>query len=237
MESGSACSSAKLLSDDDDTSRLDHGQICYRCEGKIAHDTSRLPFSGLRLVLMFGNFPLERSSATGKAYDIVDAADPSPDADRFWHDLRKSIWARQTNLPSTINVFHSLHCLYRIRNRLVSNITLDRWPRNAIHTVHYLDHIRNDLMCHADISLSGSDEFVSFNRHGQDQKCRDLAAIQRWAREHSWPGYSDYLQSVVGYDANEAERANVAKANKGHWNKANSTLDKHSGKIQLWFKD
>ncbi|KAK2042487.1 hypothetical protein LZ31DRAFT_623628 [Colletotrichum somersetense] len=199
-----------------------------------------------------GYFALERYNATDKAYDM----DPSPEADRFWHDLRKTDgivaadegWARQTKLPSTvgnpqepdlkvyqINVFHSLHCLYRIRNRLISNITLDQWPRNDIHTMHCLDHIRNYLMCHAAISLSGSDEFVSFNRHGHDQKCRDLAAIQTWAREHSWPGYSDYLQSVVGYDASEAERVKMANAGKGHWNKANSTLDKQSGKIKLAF--
>ncbi|KAK2002103.1 hypothetical protein LX36DRAFT_627517 [Colletotrichum falcatum] len=289
MDLGSASSSVKLLSDDSDTSKLDHGQICYRCEGKIIKHTSHMRFSGLRLALMFGSFQLlllvfgglvfhalhagerppaamdhhgyfalEQYNTTVKAYDIVDAADPSPEADRFWHDLRKTDgivavdggWAQRVNLPSTvdhphephlklyqINVFHSLHCLYRIRNRLISNITLDRWPRNDIHTMHCLDHIRNDLMCNADVSLSGSDEFVSFNRHGRDPKCRDLGAIQAWARDHSWPGYSDYLQSVVGFDPNEAERVNMATAGKGHWNKANSTLDKETGKIELWFED
>ncbi|KAK1590318.1 uncharacterized protein LY79DRAFT_590519 [Colletotrichum navitas] len=205
-----------------------------------------------------GYFALERYNATDKAYDIVDAADPSPEADQFWHELRNADgivavdggWAKRANLPPTvdhphephlklyqINVFHSLHCLYRIRNRLISNFTLDQWPRNDIHTMHCLDHIRNDLMCHADISLSGSDEFVSFNSHGHDQKCRDLGAIQAWARKHSWPGYRDYLRSVIGYDLNEAERVNMATAGKGHWNKAHSTLDKQSGKIELWFEE
>ncbi|KAK1959928.1 hypothetical protein LY78DRAFT_590623 [Colletotrichum sublineola] len=289
MESSSASSSIKLLSDDGDTSKLDHGRICYRCESKITKDQFQTRYSGLRLALIFGSFQLlllgfgglvfhsfhedkrapeamdphgyfalGQFNTTEKAYDIVDAADPSPETDQFWHDLRKTDgivavdgdWAQRIHLPSTvdhphephlklyqINVFHSLHCLYRIRNRLISNITLDRWPRNDIHTMHCLDHIRNDLMCHADISLSGSDEFASFNRHDHDQKCRDLGAIQAWAREHSWPGYSDYLQRVVGFDPDEAERVNMATAGKGHWNKANSTLDKQSGKIELWFED
>ncbi|KAK1984689.1 hypothetical protein LZ30DRAFT_820873 [Colletotrichum cereale] len=289
MESDSAASSVKLLSNNGDTSKLDHGQICCRCESKIIKDIPYTSFPGFRLALMFGGcqllllavgvlafhsfhvgkgtpkaldpneyFALGQYNATEKAYDIVDAADASPEADQFWHDLRKTdgivvvdrSWARRTNLSSTvdhpyephlkvyqINVFHSLHCLYRIRNRLISNLTLDQWPRNDIHTMHCLDHIRNDLMCHADISLSGSDEFVSFNRHDHDLNCRDLGAIQEWAGEHSWPGYSDYLQSVIGYHPIEAERVNMATSGKGHWNKANSTLDKQSGKIELWFED
>ncbi|KZL77786.1 ABC transporter [Colletotrichum tofieldiae] len=287
MESSSASSSVKLLSDDGNTQ--DHGHICRRYENEIIRDTSYIRFSGLSLVLIFGvsqllllvlvvlvfhlfqankgsaqvldpndYFALSHYNATKKAYDIVDAADPSPEADRFWHDLQKtdgivvvnSRWAQQNNLPPTvdhpyepqvkiyqINVFHSLHCLYRIRNRLISNVTLDKWPRNDVHTMHCLDHIRNSLMCHADISLSGSDEFVSFNVHDHDQKCKDLGAIQRWAREHDWPGYSEYLQTVVGYDPIEAERVNMMTAGEGRWNKAKSTLDKQSGKIELWFED
>ncbi|KAK0377256.1 hypothetical protein CLIM01_05406 [Colletotrichum limetticola] len=203
-------------------------------------------------------FTLESYNSTEKLYDIVDAADRSPEADAFWHELQKtdgivavrSEWAKEKALPDTvshpddpaskiyqINVFHALHCLYRIRNRLTSNIPLEKWPRNDIHTMHCVDHIRNDLMCHADISLSGSDEYVSFNSHGYNQKCRDLGALQRWAKRHSWAGYKDYLEGIVGYDFNEAERVNMATAGKGHWNKAQSTLDKNTGKIELWFEE
>ncbi|EXF83920.1 hypothetical protein CFIO01_03943 [Colletotrichum fioriniae PJ7] len=203
-------------------------------------------------------FTLESYNSTEKLYDIVDAADKSPEADAFWHELQEtdgivavhSEWAKKQELPETvshpndpafkiyqINVFHALHCLYRIRNRLTSNIPLEKWPRNDIHTMHCIDHIRNDLMCHADISLSGSDEYVSFNSHSHHQKCRDLGALQRWAKRHSWAGYKDYLEGVIGYDFNEAERVNMATAGKGHWNKAQSTLDKDTGKIELWFEE
>ncbi|KXH44073.1 hypothetical protein CSIM01_04377 [Colletotrichum simmondsii] len=203
-------------------------------------------------------FTLERYNSTEKLYGIVDAADRSPEADAFWHELQKtdgivvvhSEWAKKKALPDTIshpddpasniyqiNVFHALHCLYRIRNRLTSKIPLEKWPRNDIHTMHCVDHIRNDLMCHADISLSGSDEYVSFNSHSHHQKCRDLGALQRWAKRHRWAGYKDYLEGVVGCDFNDAERVNMATAGKGHWNKAQSTLDKKTGKIKLWFEE
>ncbi|KAF4774266.1 hypothetical protein HER10_EVM0010977 [Colletotrichum scovillei] len=193
-------------------------------------------------------FTLESYNSTEKLYDIIDAADRSPEADAFWHELQKTDgivavhreWAKENALPDTvshpddpaskiyqINVFHALHCLYRLRNRLTSDIPLEKWPRNDIHTMHCVDHIRNDLMCH----------YVSFNSHSHNQKCRDLGALQRWAKRHSWTGYKDYLEGVVGYDFNEAERVNMATAGKGHWNKAQSTLDKETGKIELWFEE
>ncbi|KXH68992.1 hypothetical protein CSAL01_06609 [Colletotrichum salicis] len=103
--------------------------------------------------------------------------------------------------------------------------------------MHCVDHIRNDLMCHVGISLSGSDEYVSFNSHSHHQKCRDLGALQRWVKRHSWTGYKDYLEGVVGYDFDEAERVSMAMAGKGHWNKAQSTLDNETGKIELWFEE
>ncbi|OHE91932.1 hypothetical protein CORC01_12782 [Colletotrichum orchidophilum] len=203
-------------------------------------------------------FTLENYNTTEKLYNIVDAADRSPEADAFWHEMQKtdgivavhSEWAKQNGLPATvaypddsdykvyqINVFHALHCLYRIRNRLTSKIPLEKWPRNDIHTMHCVDHIRNDLMCHADISLSGSDEYVSFNSHSHHQKCRDLGALQKWAKQHGWVGYKEYLEGDVGYDPIEAERVNMATAGKGHWNKAQSKLDKETGKIELWFEE
>ncbi|CAI0654459.1 unnamed protein product [Colletotrichum noveboracense] len=105
----------------------------------------------------------EKYNATGTPYSIVDAADPSKDADEFWNDLKTytgivtvdDAWAERNDLPPTVtyphdpqlrvyqvNVFHSLHCLYRIRNRLISNVPMDKWPRNDIHTMHCVDHLR-----------------------------------------------------------------------------------------------
>ncbi|KAL0944520.1 uncharacterized protein CTRU02_202407 [Colletotrichum truncatum] len=205
-----------------------------------------------------GYLALKKYSSIKSPYNIVDAADASPEADEFGTNLKNddgivavdSQWARQRNLPHTVshphkpdlqvyqlNVFHSLHCLYRIRNRLISKIPLEKWPRNDIHTMHCVDHLRNDLMCNIDVSLSGSAGFVSFNVHGHDRQCRDMTAVQKWALEHSWPGYKSFLEDVVGYDADEAERVNMAVAGQGKWNKANSTHDKETGKIDVWFEE
>ncbi|KAI8181740.1 hypothetical protein K4K51_001619 [Colletotrichum sp. SAR 10_75] len=202
-------SSYKLLSDDE--SSIDNGHVCSRCETSISDDRASRSFSTLKLVLafVFCQVPIllfsfavfryilqsnERGSdtydkndylafetynATGTPYSIVDAADPSKDADKFWNDLKRytgivtvdDAWAKSNNLPPTVkyphdpqlrvyqvNVFHSLHCL-------------------------------------------------------------------------------DYLEGVIGYDANEAERVNMALAGKGQWNKANSTHNKETGKIEAWFED
>ncbi|KAF9881683.1 hypothetical protein CkaCkLH20_00829 [Colletotrichum karsti] len=203
-------------------------------------------------------FAFESFNSTKGPYHIVNAADPSEEANEFWNDLKKHTgiveidrdWAQINHLPPTVphpddpnlriyqvNAFHSLHCLYRIRNRLISKVSLDKWPRNDIHTMHCLDHIRNEMMCNVDISMSGSQEYISFNTHGHDRKCRDLGAIQRWAQDHAWSGYKDYLENVVNFDADEAERVNAAFAGKGKWNHANSTHHKETGKIDLWFED
>ncbi|KAF4896424.1 hypothetical protein CGCF415_v000876 [Colletotrichum fructicola] len=200
-------SSYKLLSDDE--SSVDNGHVCGRCETSISEDRPSRSFSTLKLILafVFCQIPIlllsfavfryilrsnertsetyhkddylafERYNATGTPYSIVDAADPSKDADKFWNDLKRYV------------------------------------------------------------SMSGSNEFVAFNNHNHDRKCRDLAAVQRWAQEHTWLGYKDYLEGVIRYDANEAERVNMALAGKGQWNKANSTHNKETGKIEAWFED
>ncbi|KAE9578072.1 hypothetical protein CGMCC3_g5850 [Colletotrichum fructicola] len=232
-------SSYKLLSDDE--SSVDNGHVCGRCETSISEDRPSRSFSTLKLILafVFCQIPIlllsfavfryilrsnertsetyhkddylafERYNATGTPYSIVDAADPSKDADKFWNDLKRytgivtvdDTWAERNHLPPTVkyphdpqlrvyqvNVFHSLHCLYRIRNRLISNVSMEMWPRNDIHTMHCVDHLRGDY-------------------------------VQR------------------RYDANEAERVNMALAGKGQWNKANSTHNKETGKIEAWFED
>ncbi|TEA17327.1 Phenylalanine aminomutase [Colletotrichum sidae] len=201
---------------------------------------------------------LEAYNTTKQAYDIIDAADRSEEATRFWTELKNydgvvaidDAFAEQLNLPPSVphpdnantkiyqvNVFHSLHCLYRIRNRLISTVPLDKWPRDDIHTMHCLDHIRNDLMCNVDLSLSGSSEYISFNHGHHGKKCRDLGALQDWSRRNAWTGYRKYLKDVIGFDLMEAERANLAAAGGGHWNKANSTFDKATGKITFWFEE
>jgi len=123
-----------------------------------------------------------------------------------------------------IDAFHSLHCLvfsphfpsdfvsfqsqsinpckflqYRIRNRLISELPIAEWPRDDEHTLHCLDYIREQLMCHGDVLLEGTDDYISFKKnHGH--QCRDFDAIQGWALAHNWPGHREFLATVVGWN-------------------------------------
>ncbi|KAI8244843.1 Cyclochlorotine biosynthesis protein R [Colletotrichum sp. SAR 10_99] len=246
-------SSYKLLSDDE--SSVDNGHVCGRCETSISEDRPSRSFSTLKLILafVFCQIPILLLSFAVFRYILRSNERTS---ETYHKDDYTGIvtvddaWAERNHLPPTVkyphdpqlrvyqvNVFHSLHCLYRIRNRLISNVPMEKWPRNDIHTMHCVDHLREEIMCNVDVSMSGSNEFVAFNNHNHDRKCRDLAAVQRWAQEHTWLGYKDYLEGVIGYDANEAERVNMALAGKGQWNKANSTHNKETGKIEAWFED
>lgn len=92
-------------------------------------------------------------------------------------------------------------------------------------------------MCHADISLSASGDYVSFNNHTEGEKCRDLNAIQEWAGKHSWPGYAKYLDDVVGFNAREVESTLKTEAGKGPWYKVHSKIDKMTGKIEVWYDE
>lgn len=97
-------------------------------------------------------------------------------------------WAQQQGLPPSephperpdhgvyqIDLWHSLHCLYRIRNRIASHVPIDEVPRDDGHTLHCIDYIRQQLMCHADTTLQ---EALS-NRKTANQ-CKDFNVIQDW---------------------------------------------------------
>ncbi|KAF2662133.1 hypothetical protein K491DRAFT_773273 [Lophiostoma macrostomum CBS 122681] len=146
-------------------------------------------------------------------YGIRNAADPSPEAHAFWMDIQDTNgfiqvdaqWAESLDLPQTrthpsrpdqkiyqINFFHSIHCLYRIRSRLIASAPLEQWPRNDTHTLHCLDHIRHNMMCHADLSLYGTDDYVVFDKAPDSQTCRDISGVKQWAKANAWAGYKDY---------------------------------------------
>lgn len=114
-------------------------------------------------------------------------------------------WAQQHGLPPSdphpeqpdhglyqIDLWHSLHCLFRIRNRITSHVPIDEHPRDDAHTLHCLDYIRQQLMCQADTTLQ---EALS-NRKVANQ-CRDFGAIQGWVRDHGWPGYRAYMAPMM----------------------------------------
>lgn len=97
-----------------------------------------------------------------------------------------------------IDMFHSLHCVYRIRNKLTSSVSLDEWPRNDEHTLHCLDYIREQLMCHPDLMLDATEDMVHFDINPGHQ-CRNSDDITAWSIAHHWEGHRQFLIDTEGY--------------------------------------
>ncbi|RDW57827.1 hypothetical protein BP5796_12628 [Coleophoma crateriformis] len=98
-----------------------------------------------------------------------------------------------------IDMFHTLHCVYRIRNLLTSSLSLEQWLRNDDHTLHCLDYLREQLMCNPDLLLQGTEDYVHFNvNHGHT--CRNSDMITDWAKSHHWSGHRQYLIDTVGIE-------------------------------------
>ena len=71
-----------------------------------------------------------------------------------------------------VDVFHSIHCLvcplrshlhtltsgqYRIRNRIISNVSHPD-PSSDTHTLHVVDYLREQLMCHGNMTFQATKE-------------------------------------------------------------------------------
>lgn len=107
--------------------------------------------------------------------------------------------------------------------------------------MHCIDHIREDLICNTDISLRGSDNYVSFGTTPvQGQQCRDLDAVQRWALDHSWSGYFEYL-NILHLDPKKTEEdgnrqkheLEEALGRKIPYDQLNIDYDPETGKIKV----
>ncbi|KUJ15245.1 uncharacterized protein LY89DRAFT_735374 [Mollisia scopiformis] len=96
-----------------------------------------------------------------------------------------------------IDMFHSMHCVYRLRNMLTSKLSLEAWPRNDDHTLHCLDYIREQLMCSPDLLLQGTVNLIHFNI-SKGHTCRNSEMITDWAKSHHWEGHRQFLIDTVG---------------------------------------
>lgn len=79
---------------------------------------------------------------------------------------------------------------------MISPDPLDELQRDDKHTLHCLDYIREELQCHSDITLQGSDEYIKFQNNNGHQ-CRDFEAITEWTAAHQWSGHQEYLDDVT----------------------------------------
>ncbi|KAF2104953.1 hypothetical protein NA57DRAFT_71152 [Rhizodiscina lignyota] len=97
-----------------------------------------------------------------------------------------------------ISVFHQLHCLGIIRQRLND-------PNNSYfapsgvgfnHSMHCVDMIRQSLTCNADLALATTEDFYDFD--GGWHRCRDFGAIQRWAKKNRFAGHGELIKDRLG---------------------------------------
>ncbi|KAJ7905894.1 hypothetical protein B0H13DRAFT_2233707 [Mycena leptocephala] len=97
-----------------------------------------------------------------------------------------------------LDVFHQLHCLDLLRQRLHPRYNYTQLPMG--HIRHCIGAIRQALMCAADISVvvwQWSHELkMAEQRDDIPHVCRDYGKIQTWARTHhagSFPDVSVYI--------------------------------------------
>ncbi|KAH8803546.1 hypothetical protein F5884DRAFT_904063 [Xylogone sp. PMI_703] len=160
-------------------------------------------------------------------YGVEGSGERTSEADQLWQDILsgdgiiaiETAWARQNNIALSaplpdhpelsvyqVDGFHSLHCLYRLRNKILSDTPIAETPRGHMHTLHCIDYIREQLMCHADMTLQGTDDYVHYiNNKGY--QCRDFSAIQTWVNEHKWPGHRTYIDAWVRQRMNDSAQA------------------------------
>ena len=107
----------------------------------------------------------------------------------------------------TLDVFHQLHCLERIRGEIISakylyQLNPNRTEEDAFtkHTLHCIDYLRQALICHADMTLVSTGKDLEFD-HAPPRQCRDFDAVLGWVMDRRY----DYNKWLNGIDS-EAER-------------------------------
>ena len=98
---------------------------------------------------------------------------------------------------ATLDVFHTLHCVNKIRKSYYSDYYHDPnpIPDQQEHFDHCIDLIRQVVMCHGDISLhtyEWKDDYRwPWPSMRTEHQCRDWNKLMDWSREH-------YIPSLTG---------------------------------------
>lgn len=106
----------------------------------------------------------------------------------------------QSSLPWTRNFKMELTGVqHHIRNRLVSKLPLDIWPRDDVHSLHCVNFLRQQATCHGDITLQGTDDFLHFSKNN-GHKCRDNDALVDWVSGWDWRGHRKWISDKYGLE-------------------------------------
>ncbi|KAL5090126.1 hypothetical protein Trisim1_004647 [Trichoderma cf. simile WF8] len=156
-------------------------------------------------------------------YGLEGSANNTQANAQLWSDIQledgivavDSAWARAQGAAASnshpahpelsvyqVDVYHALHCLYRVRNRIVSHLSMEELRRDDPHTLHCIDYVREQLMCHADTTLQATSDYVHYH-YNNGHKCRDFSAIQEWVDKHKWPEHRVYIDAWLSEHRDE----------------------------------
>jgi hypothetical protein len=102
-----------------------------------------------------------------------------------------------------LDVFHTLHCLNLLRKRLYPDVYPPDGSEDGVyHLEHCVESIRQSLQCSSDVSTIywewSQKESKMMGNLKTTHTCRNFEKIQDWARRHSMPQETDFLQFVEG---------------------------------------
>lgn len=94
-------------------------------------------------------------------------------------------------------------------------------------------------MCHADLTLHSSEDYIFFDGFNQNLKCRDWSAVTNWTLAHTWGGYRDYLYGVIQYSAADVESMlqtllELKPQLSSNWDLLVTKQGKTQGDIDVW---
>lgn len=93
----------------------------------------------------------------------------------------------------TLDVIHQLHCLNQVRMRIDHTYYYPDLPPDfqRSHIDHCIDHIRQALQCHADLTplglIADEDPRYSETVYNVPHTCRDFERLREWAKERENP--------------------------------------------------
>ncbi|KAF4459079.1 tat pathway signal sequence [Fusarium albosuccineum] len=148
---------------------------------------------------------------------------PRPEQDEAWEGLLKYNnlriqkgdldKANITSVPlnddqggylATLDVFHSLHCVNKIRKSYYSDYYHDPnpLPDQQEHFDHCIDLLRQVIMCHGDISLhtyTWKDDYRwPWPSMQTEHQCRNWDKLMAWSEEHYIPSLTGPILSHPG---------------------------------------
>ncbi|KAI0102728.1 hypothetical protein GGR51DRAFT_526058 [Nemania sp. FL0031] len=131
--------------------------------------------------------------AVDKAWDLL-LGGLNIDIDKMEVDLTDSTfqWPESGLFFSGLDVYHSLHCLNRLRQALYPDYYVHTFsgqndPSRVDHIGHCINHIRQSLQCHADLTpmewkLVNSNKLIV--KTDTPHTCRNFDKIHAWATSH-----------------------------------------------------